>query len=150
MTLDLGAPQCQIRTLDAFRSFFAVASKQLTNISWLRIDVDMIQQRIAAPLKTLMRDGTLARFPHLEEVEVRDQALQAKFRAYDQQSKQFIRAKIGKWTKLRRFDEDISTSELMITASCMARLEALNLELKLILRNWRRDSGVDIDAIDGS
>ena len=108
----------------------------------------MIQQRVAAPLKTLMRDGTLARFPHLEDIKVRDQALQTRFRAYDERSRQFIRAKIGKWTKLRRFDEDISTSELMITASCMARLEALNLELTLIMRNWRRDSGVDINAID--
>ena len=148
MTLDLAASNCQIRSVPSLRSFFITASKAFTNLNWLKINVCMARQGIGSPLKQLMRDGTFQNFSQLESVRVEDRNLAKKFRAYDQQSKALIRAKIVEWTTLRCIDQSLSNSELLITAGCMARMETLNLRLKDIMKELRKDSALLVECYE--
>lgn len=149
ITIDLAAPNSQIRSLDSLRSIINAASKELKFVQWLSFHVSMVKQRVGAPLKTLMTDGTMELFAQLGKVRVRDLGLEARFRAYDGQSKELIRAKIRKWTELLGIDEKLD-SELLALAACMARLNSVNLALALIMGQWRRDSGVGLDEVKGS
>ena len=147
ISVDLGSPRCQFKTLDSLRDFITQASKEFKFVSTLNFFVRSIHQGASAPLKKLMNEGSIERFARLEAIHVRDLSVEKLYGRCDEKQRAFVRMKTQRWMTVRGFNEPLNT-ELLKMAACMLRLKTLNRYLNNTMIQRRRDSGVGVDAME--
>ena len=147
ITVDLASPTSQIHSIENLRTIITYASKEFKFLHWFNIHVDMAKQSLRAPLRVLVEDGSFAKLKHLDRVVVKDAALRHRFYSYDKETRNLVRTKVGRWISVRKIDRSVGP-EYVSTAVCMARLHLLNWELKLLIAQSRRDSAVEVDAME--